>query len=572
MPAPSASAALGGEPVVTATPVSSAAYQVRFHPDGGLFVGDLVSVEVVPPQGASTDGRLVRVALGPPPGVRLGEAPFEPAGLIQRTQATLQWVWNTANLPAGEYELTFSVEPDSPLWVETVTLLPRGQRPLDEEQAAWTVTESDCCLIYAIRNTAAQRDLPVLLPMLDEQADRASRKMGIPLLEPIRVVLLPRVAGHGGFASQDVVISYLDRNYAGGDTAIIFHHELIHLLDARLGGAFRPSMLIEGLAVYQSGGHFKPEPLIPRAAALLPPEPGCVPAVPERPELPSPTAGAEACGLDRYIPLAALTDQFYLQQHEISYLEAGALVEFMVQTWGWGAFSDFYRDIQAPEKQASPTVGEFSSDPPPVDAALQRHFGLSLEQLEAQYLSALQEQRLASEHVFDVRLVIRYYDAMRRYQQLLHPSAYFLNAWLPDSEAMRERKIVTDAMRRPSQPENLALETLLVAANGHLQAGEYSQSDRLLDAVQAVLDGYEQQGQGAFQRDPLAMDYFALVNTLLADGYQPEEIQVKETVAQVRVSETGPQIIEQSYLRTQDGWILMTSAGMATDELGWRSR
>ena len=72
------------------------------------------------------------------------------------------------------------------------------------------------------------------------------------------------------FPTWTVIIS-------AGDLAVIFHHELVHYLDVRSGGDLKPSMLVEGLAVYLSGGHYKPEPLMPRLAALLPPEAGCIP-------------------------------------------------------------------------------------------------------------------------------------------------------------------------------------------------------------------------------------------------------------------------------------------------------
>ena len=153
--------------------------------------------------------------------------------------------------------------------------------------------------------------------------------MGIQFTAPITITLMSRVLGHGGFASQDIDISYLDRNYAGSDFGLVLHHEMIHILDGRLGGDFRPSLLVEGLAVYETGGHFKKEPLMPRAAALLPGE----------------------TGLGWYIPLAELADNFYLSQHEIGYLEGATLIEYMVNTWGWDAFSSFYRDIHACERQ-----------------------------------------------------------------------------------------------------------------------------------------------------------------------------------------------------------------------------
>ena len=169
-----------------------------------------------------------------------------------------------------------------------------------------------------------QEFIKQLLEILDGQAESASQllEVGLESLDkPIVVVFMPRVLGHGGFASQEISVSYLDRNYAGRGTPTVLHHEIVHVLDGHLGGGLRPTILIEGLAVYLSGGHFKPEPLMPRAAALLPPEPGCAQAV-------SVPIG-QVCGLDWYIPMDELVDDFYLEQHEISYLEAGALVEFM---------------------------------------------------------------------------------------------------------------------------------------------------------------------------------------------------------------------------------------------------
>ncbi len=86
-------------------------------------------------------------------------------------------------------------------------------------------------------------------------------------------------------------------------------------------------MLEEGLAVYLTGGHFKPEPLGPRAAALL--------------------------DLGWYISLSNVANDFYNQQHDIAYLEAGSLVKYLVETYGWSAFNQFYRTIPEPNNQSA---------------------------------------------------------------------------------------------------------------------------------------------------------------------------------------------------------------------------
>jgi hypothetical protein len=321
-----------------------------------------------------------------------------------------------------------------------------------------------------------ERDLEDLLAMLDEQAAMASRSLKIEFSEPIEIDLLPRVVGHGGFASDGISISYLDRNYAGSNTAMVIHHEMIHILDTRLGGELRPTLLVEGLAVYLTGGHFKKEPLMERAAALLPPQPGCIPA--ERAD-PSVQARQTVCSLGWYLPLNDLVDDFYFSQHEIGYLEAGSLIQFMVETWGWEKYSAFYRDIHPVESHSQAAA---------IEAALQVHFGMGLAGLEGKFLAALRQIQITPENVEDVQQTVAYYNAVRRYQQVLDPSAYFLNAWLPDEDQMREKGIVADFLRRPAAPPNLALENLLVATEQELLAANFARVDALLAAANASLD------------------------------------------------------------------------------------
>jgi hypothetical protein len=228
---------------------------------------------------------------------------------------------------------------------------------------------------------------------------------------------------------------------------------------------------------------------MPRAAALLPPAPGC--SIIKSSNLPvasGPTwfTAEPICGLNRYLPLDKLADDFYSSQHETGYLEAGSLIEFMVNTWGWPAFSDFYRDIH-PDPSGSQAKA--------IDKALQVHFGLGLAELEDRFLEALRTEKLTPELVDDVRLTIDYYDTVRRYQKLLDPSAYFLTAWLPDASTMRRRGIVADYLRRPSEPSNVALETLLVQADSALSSGDYVLSEDLLKAINASLDALPQGSQ-----------------------------------------------------------------------------
>ncbi len=303
----------------TLLPVTGEPYPTRLHPDGDLYVGDKVSLEILAPQGENTEGLHAQVQLDTAGGEQTETAKFEHYGIAGRGQATLYWVWDTAGLDAGDYPITYTIQPQGPTWSETVTLLPASDLPPPETGAHWAEATSDCCILHYITGTAAQRDLDQLLELAEDQVESVSSEMMAGYKDRISIALLPRVLGHGGFTAQDISISYLDRNYAGSSSQIVLHHELVHALDGQLGGDLRPTLLLEGLAVYLSGGHFKPEPLMLRAAVLL--------------------------EMGGYLPLDKLANNFYPSQHESGYLEAGALVEYMVETWGWETFSAFYRDI-----------------------------------------------------------------------------------------------------------------------------------------------------------------------------------------------------------------------------------
>lgn len=177
--------------------------------------------------------------------------------------------------------------------------------------------------------------------------------------------------------------------------------------------------------------------------------------------------------------MTELAERFYISQHEIGYLEAGALVAYMIDRWGEESFYKFYRDIHYLEGDRSQAAA--------INAALLHHFQLTLGDLENDFLAHLTEQPVERRWEEDVRLSVRFYDTVRWYQQALDPSAYYLTAWLPDGEQMRERNIVADYQRRPIAPENVAIETLLVAADERLRAGDYLRTGQLLDVVEAAL-------------------------------------------------------------------------------------
>jgi hypothetical protein len=425
---------------------------VTAHPDGPLYVGDQVSFDVVSTgERHAADNKEVVVSLD---GDELGRARFEPFGVGGRFQATLWWVWDTRGLEPGSYSLDFRLTPGGPEWQETVELADSSQVPPPEPEAAWASVTTDCCILNYITGTEAERDLAELIAVTETQAVSVAASMQVGFEAPVEITFMPRVLGHGGFADVGIYVSYLDQNYTGDDTLQIVEHEMVHILDAELGGNFRPTMLIEGLAVYVSGGHYKPEPLMARAAALT--------------------------ELGQYIPIPSLADDFYFQQHEIGYLEAGALVGFMVESYGWEAFNAFYREMESGP-----------SDFQAINTALENHFGLSFSELEQNFLAFLEDQVVSEAVREDLRLTVIQFDTIRRYQQALDPSAYFLTAWLPDGEIMRERGLVADLLRRPRLLPNQVVESLLVEVDTALGEGDFVRAENLLKTINLLLDIYD---------------------------------------------------------------------------------
>lgn len=418
---------------------------VRLHPDGTLLVGDQISIEVFTPAGEDFDGSSLHASFQ---GSDLGNAPFYGAA-GDRYRAILQWVWDTRGLAAGEYTLVLTIPERNQTWEERVVLAPADP---EIQERAWQTVEVDCCFIHTITGTDAERDLDVLVPMIEGLAATASRQIGTTLDEKIDINLIPRILGHGGFTSDEVYVSYADDNYANPEVAQILYHEMLHRYDGLRESNLRPSILIEGLAVYLSGGHYERESITFRAAALL--------------------------HSGRYIPLQHLADDFYPAQHESGYILAGALVGYMVERWGWEAFDGFYRDIQPDSAGQSRAI----------DRALREHFGVSLEELESGFLGRLELLPAVPDIVDDVEGTITLFDAVRAYQKLMDNPAYFEQVWLPGAEDMRSRGIVADYLRGPDSSGHLQIEARLYEAQAMLDSGDYEVLQQTLSLVESELN------------------------------------------------------------------------------------
>jgi hypothetical protein len=498
---------------------------VHFEPDPQLYSGDVASIVVVgrgAGAGEAWQGAHAKVfidRLSAPP---LSQADFGTYGLGGQWQATFTWVWDTRGR-VGPQTLYVEVDPPAAQGARalsqtlsvTVNILPAAARPAPEAAAHWASVESDCCVFNYLTGTAAARDIDLIRSTADAAMAHDQAALGVTLKGKITFTLLSRLLGNGGFTANEVSITYIDRNAAASDLLTILAHEETHVLDRQIART-RPTVMTEGLAVFVAGGHFKPEPLAARAAALL--------------------------ALNRYLPLTQLANNFYQAQHEIGYLEAGGFIQYLVDQYGWPRFRAMY--------------GSFNSAPSDaqmLDAALKVQYGQGLGQLEAAWLAYLRALPPDPAQVADLRLTLRLYDTLRRYQQLDDPSAYFLTAWLPDGTEARGRGLFADFIRHPDGPDNIALEAMLVAAGQALNAGDDDGAARLLDGVNAALDA------GSLAANPLAAEELAVVRQVLAAGYEPQRITLTQDAATVQAVSQWPRLDQLTLRRGAGGWQVLAS-------------
>ncbi|HEY3343649.1 MAG TPA: hypothetical protein VGJ97_01910 [Anaerolineaceae bacterium] len=452
-------------------------FSVRIHPDGGLFIGEQVSFEVFySPAGGAAARPLnlthqnIQAQVDAPNGPMLPAVPFRPDADPGSFLATFLWAWDTRSLPAGQHTLTYSLPQETISWSQSLDLQPAADLPPPEPGSHWASLQTTCCTLSYLTGTAAERDIHSLAQIANQQAQSVLNEFHTQLKSPILITFLPRVLGQGGFTTNEIEVSYLDRNYAGSTIDIILHHEMVHWVDGQLGGDLHPTLFVEGLAVYLSGGHFKPEPILLRAAALQ--------------------------EMGWYIPLTSLADQFYASQHEIGYLEGAAFINYIVDTYGWDAFNRFYRDIHPIRNQ-----GQAAS----IDAALQAHFGLSFSALEGRFRAFLRSLDFPTDMIEDLSLTVRYYDAVRDYERVLDPSAYFRRVWLPDVSEMRKRGITADLLRHPYGVINRRIEQSLVQVDAALRAGDYPGGEAALTQVQRSLSSFALSDSVVFVQDrPMA--------------------------------------------------------------------
>lgn len=527
-PLPSTTPIPSPTPTVTPIPPDLAIQgeDVLLYPLPHIYSGDAVTIQVLPFVPASLVPENVDVS------VRLDGQPLASGVLDGRKLSgqpagVFEWVWDTTG-QEGPHQITIILDegdriqigdedPDNNQVTIATAVQPIAARPPAETNATWVSAETNCCFVHAVSNTAAYRDLPELVTQVEMAARQASSALQEPPADKLDIYFVDKVIGQGGYAGTSMVVSYLDRPYMGQNTYQTLVHEMVHLLDRQFAPQ-RISFLAEGVAVWASGGHYKEENVDERTAALV--------------------------QIGEYVPLAQLIDNFYPVQHEVGYLEAAGFVSYLVQRDGWERFRSFYTDVTADD---APTLSQA------MDVNLQIYYHTTLSEIEGEWKGYLERIRPSYTILTDLETTLRYYNVMRIYQQEYDPAAYFLTAWLPLPDKVRQQGNPADLTRHPTAEINVALEAMLYSADQALRQEEYNRANVLLDSVERVLAN-----GGAFL-DPLSLNYRHIVQATERMGYEAQQIRVEGNQAQVWVTRPHKTTLIQLSLQLQNqDWVILS--------------
>ncbi len=433
----------------------------RVHPDGLLYAGDRLSFEVQIRNAGSIPlpGARVEIRRRDPDGEEiLAEALLPELEPGASAPAVWTWVWEAPT--PGPLTLIAVAQPvgdgarGGDRITRTISLLPREMLPEVERRARWAQAESRCCTHYYLTGTVAEADLLRRMAWADEAEVTVRARLGLPAPLPTAIVWIPRLLGHGGFALGDSMVltdPLVDRLPA--DLPTILRHEWTHRLTCAWVGredclVHLPSMVTEGLAVFVAGGHYRPEPLTWRAAALL--------------------------HRGGWIPLDRLAQDFYRHPHEIGYLEAGAWIEELFREGGWPRLRAFFQAIER-------RPGE--SDLEALDRALQAVYHQDIRTFEGRWQARLRALPVDPEQIADLEFTIAFYETLRAYQRAYDPSAYFLGTWLPDWRRAVREGIVADFIREPAHPEGQRFWQALQEARRRAAEGDPQGARSLLSVL-----------------------------------------------------------------------------------------
>ncbi|HEU0294955.1 MAG TPA: hypothetical protein VFR47_19590 [Anaerolineales bacterium] len=473
--------------------------EVRAYPGPMHYAGDVLTFEILT-DGSSDESVTVKLTLD---GQDTRE--IKAQGLFDRILLPL--ALDTTKL-SGTHTVRFTTADGRLNQAYSFEVLPADQRSENEENASWLVNEIDCCRLHYISNTAAARDIK----FISEQFQRAHKEVlsitGGSMDAKLNVYLIDRIWGNGGFAGEDgIVISYTDRYYGPtiGEKGLetLARHELTHI--THLPGSAGDGVFFnyEGPAVYVAGGHYKPEPLAERGAALY--------------------------DLGYYVPI-----EEHIDQHELSYLHAAAVLTYIEETYGSEKIWEFLT------ADADPKDGQ----PAPLETAIQSTFGISMNQFDQDFKAWL-ESKDPGPQLDDLRLTIELQDLRRKYQETYAAPPYSI-AWNVADTVTRPEYLPV-LIREASVPANAATELIIADAQQAIVDGDYTTAEQLIRILEEVI------ASGSFE-DALAKDYLDIVLVLEDAGYDVLSLDLQGDQATVEVTREPPTVTSLELQKVDQHW------------------
>jgi hypothetical protein len=489
------STVVAGDPSIQLLPAGT----VRAYPGPQHYAGDVLTFEI------QSDG-----SFGDEPVVVSMSLDDSPATEISATSSfvnlLLPLALDTTNL-SGRHTVKFATADGRLDESYSFEVLPADQRPANEESAKWMVNEIACCILHYVSETAAARDIEFIAEHFQQAAVEFETVMREKIDEKLDIYILDRIWGNGGFGGNgELVISYTDRYYGptiGGEgLETLARHEFSHAAGVGLAGIGDGlEFNYEGLAVYVAGGHYKPEPLAKRGAALY--------------------------DLGHYVPVGQ-----FLQQHELAYLYPAAMLTYIVEAYGEEKLWEFLG------------ADDDTSDGQPLslEDALQATFGISLNGFDPQFQAWL-ESKEPGEQLQDLQLTIELQDLRRQYQDRYSPPPYFLLAAAEDAAARPEYLPVV--IREANEAPNVAVELIIAQGQRAIIDGDYAKAESLIEILRDIISS------GNLE-DPVAKEYLDIVLAVQAAGYEALSLDLRgeEAIAEVTME---PPIVTSLELQKIDG-------------------
>lgn len=474
---------------------------VRAYPGPEHYAGDVLTFEI--PNDGNFGDETVIVSMTLDNG-----GPTEVSATSSWIGLLLPLALDTTNL-TGRHTVRFTTADGNLNETYSFDVLPADQLPAHEEGAAWMVSEITCCVLHYISETAAARDIEFIAEHFQQAAEDFATITGENIDPKLDVYIIDRIWGNGGFGGNgELVISYTDRYYGptigaeGLET--LARHEFTHAAGVGLEQAGDGiEFNYEGLAVYVAGGHYKPEPLAQRGAALY--------------------------DLGHYVPVGQ-----FLDQHELAYLYPAAMLTYIVETYGSEKLWQFLAADENPE----------DDQPGSLEAALQATFEVSLKDFDQAFRTWL-ESNEPGEQLEDLRLTIELQDLRRQYQDTYAPPPYFILAKATDAVARPEYLPVM--IRETNAAANVAIELIIANAQQMIVGGNYPDAGARIEILSQIVS------TGNFE-EPLAKDYLDIASILGDAGYEVISLDLQGDQATAQVTMEPPVLTSLNLQKINGLW------------------